>query len=1549
VQRGRGEFGFAVATYDPTQPLIIDPVLSYSTYLGGTGYDYANSIAVDSSGNAYVTGFTYGLDFPTASAFQSSNRGAPEAFVAKLSAAGTALLYSTYLGGSGEDYGLRIRVDTAGNAYVAGYTNSTDFPTANALQASSGGGYDAFLAMLNAAGSALVYSTYLGGSGQDYAYGLALDSTGAAYLAGFTSSTNFPVTAGAPQTAFGAGPYKAFVAKIAASGASLAYSTYLGGDREDYAAGIAVDAFQAAYVTGYTNSASFPTVNAFQPNPGGGTCGGAPCFDAFVTKLNPGGSAIGYSTYLGGEGGDYGYDIAVDSTGSAYATGYTTSALFPVTTGGFQRINGGAYDAFVTKLNATGSGLVYSTYLGGQGAETGYGIAVDSTGQALITGYTSSANFPLASPWQLASGGLHDAFVTKLISSGSTLTFSTYLGGSLYDYGRGIAVDSSGNAYVAGGTFSTDFPTTSAALQRVYGDGAYDAFITKIANLRMPVASLSTNRLDFLPQRVATSSAAQTVTLANNGDAPLSLQNISASGDFSQTHNCGTGLNAGQSCTINVTFTPTIVGSRSGLLTITDNASGSPHLVSLGGIGIALMVSLSPTSLSFAPQLVGTTSAAQTVTLANTGNISLQITSLATSGDFLQTNNCGSELLAGASCSINVQFAPAGTGTRTGALTITDNAAGSPHTVTLSGTGTAPRVSLSPASLSFASQLVGTTSPARAVTLANTGTALMTISGITAGGDYAQTNSCGGSVAAGGQCTINVTFTPTAEGSRSGTITVTDNAPGSPHGVPLAGTGIPPAATLRSLTFNPNELQGRSAGTGTLTLDVAAPQGGVTANLSSDNATLQVPPSVTVPSGSTSVNFLVTSGPVASPVRVTVTASSGTSRLTGALSLIPRAPTINRLNPPKSQISHSGLTLTVTGEDFSTVSVVRWNGADRPTSFNSLTQLTVQIAGADLESPGVRQVTVYTPSPGGGVSNALNFTIGPTLNDFDGDGKSDFAGWRPSTQTWYVVTSGAASVTLTQQLGAATDILVPGDYDGDGKTDFAVWRPRGGWWYIVSSTSPGVLSKLQWGRAEDIPVPGDYDGDGQVDPAFWRRSSGHWYILPSSDASLFFAQEWGDTGDIPVVGDFDGDGKTDMAFWRPGNGTWYIIPSSDPDTPQAVPWGETGDVPVPGDYDGDGKTDVAVWRRANSTWYVRPSSAPDTSLTRVLGNPGDIPEPGDYDGDGRTDFAARSAQTGRCVVVSSADGTTWTQTVGAAGDHSATLMASILPMLRPIGGANFDGGRKANVAVWRPADGSWTIIPSGNPDARERIVWGARGDVPVPGDYDGDGTADVAYWRPANGHWYIRPSSNPDNLLEVVGGMNGDIPIPADYDGDGKTDPAFWRPATGHWYVRSTANPGDFVEQVEGVSGDIPVPADYDGDGKVDLAFWRPAEGLWYIYPSSDLSATQIVSAGATGDLPVPGDYDGDGKADVAYWRPSEGRWIVLPSTDPNHQIEQQLGAPGDIPVPKDYDGDGRTDFAVYRPATGTWTIIPSASPWAMTVIQCGAPGDVPVNKPPAP
>ncbi|HEU4596905.1 MAG TPA: SBBP repeat-containing protein, partial [Pyrinomonadaceae bacterium] len=486
-----GGVRFTLGEYDSALPLVIDPVLSYSTYLGGSGGDQGLHIAVDSAGNAYVVGFTTSTNFPTANAIQAASGGSGgfgDAFVTKLNAAGSALVYSTYLGGNGSDQGRGIAVDSAGNAYVTGVTNSTNFPTANALQATKGSnGDDAFVTKLNAAGSALVYSTYLGGGDSaEFGQAITVDSDGNAYVTGNTFSNDFP-TVNPIQATEGGGSTDAFLSKINATGSALVYSTYLGGSDNDSGEGIKVDSAGNAYVGGDTASPNFPTLSPIQAVNGGGG-------DAFVLKVNAAGSALVYSTYLGGSAREACEDLALDSSGNAYVTGDTESTNFP-TANAFQSANGGTslfQDAFVTKLNAAGSALVYSTYLGGAGGEIGFGIAIDSGGNAYIAGATASnTTFPTANAFQCARAGGADVFVTKLNAAGSALVYSTYLGGAAGDEARGVALDSSGNAYVAGRTSSTDYPTLNAFQSTFGGETAPggDAFVTKISDTTTGPAS----------------------------------------------------------------------------------------------------------------------------------------------------------------------------------------------------------------------------------------------------------------------------------------------------------------------------------------------------------------------------------------------------------------------------------------------------------------------------------------------------------------------------------------------------------------------------------------------------------------------------------------------------------------------------------------------------------------------------------------------------------------------------------------------------------------------------------------------------------------------------------------------------------------------------------------------------------------------------------------------------------------------------------------------------------------------------------------------------
>ena len=884
---------FRLGRYDRSKPLIIDPVLSYSTYVGGS---QIAALAVDSAGDAYVTGVGESIA-TTSGAFQLADDNVSgyggNAFVTKLDPTGTTAIYSTYIGGSGAypsdggqppagagDGGAGIAVDSAGNAYLAGFTYSPDFPLKNPLQgqnnAVSNGNDNAFVAELNATGSALVYSTYLGGSGcgngeGDGATGLALDTTGAAYIVGNTCSPDFPTTMGAFQaSSSSAFTYSnAFVAKISSGGTSLVYSTYLAGSSGAAGGGIAVDSSLNAYVTGSTYSTDFPvTSSAYQSTnrAGFGT-------NAFVTKLNPAGSAPIYSTYLGGTGGAYtnpigyttqvgdgGNAIVVDGPGNAYVTGTAGSTDFPVTSGAFQPNDGaalGVTNAFIAKLNATGSSLVYSTYLGGSGGtghaqprlgigelgEFGSAISIDSFGNAYVAGIAGSSDFPVTAGAvqtvnHAAASGNTNAFFAELNPTGTGLLYATYLGGSgteTYtdvDYATGVAQNGVGNVYVAGIANSPDFPTTTGAYQ-VSGSGSSFISMLDLGTAGASELSIAPAILTILSPAVGQPSAAKTVTLANGGTDAVTIQSISIgetnAAEFTESNTCGSSLSAGDACTVSITFNPLVAGGQSASLSITDDAPGSPQSIPLTGNEIVYSpnASFSPSSLTFSLQAVGTISPPQTATLSNTGNGPLNIASITLGGPtstgsggsdadsyFAETNNCGSTLAAGASCIFQIAFTPPTSGQINDGVFVKDNQGNSPQVLQLTGTGAAPAMTLSSMSLTFASQQVGSTSGAQSVTLANTGQVPVTITSIFATGDFSETSNCGGMIAVSASCTISVTFMPTATGARTGTISINDNASGSPQAIALSGTGTAaPAVTLSntSLAFSAQSVGSTSA------------------------------------------------------------------------------------------------------------------------------------------------------------------------------------------------------------------------------------------------------------------------------------------------------------------------------------------------------------------------------------------------------------------------------------------------------------------------------------------------------------------------------------------------------------------------------------------------------------------------------------------------------------------------------------------------------------------------------------------------------------------
>jgi Beta-propeller repeat len=471
--------GFQLGAYDRARALVIDPVLSYATYLGGSKYDAFYAVAADSSGNTYAVGYTTGTLFPTQSAAQPGyGGGASDAVIVKLNAAGTNFVYATYLGGNDSDQAYGVAVDATGNAYVTGVTYSNNFPRLGALQSTFGGGLqDGFVAKLNPTG-ALVYSTYLGGSGDDLGQAIAVNAAGEAYVTGTTFSANFPKAA-ALQGALG-GTNDAFVSKLSAAGGTLTYSTFLGGSGGEYGQGIALDNAGGALVVGQTGSSNFPTLSAVQATFGGSAS------DAFVSRLNPAGSAFVYSTYLGGTAPDVATGVA-QVGGSAIVVGYTSSSNFPKL-GASQAALAGDSDAFLTRLSQTGSSFDYSTYLGGSGSDVGNAVLVDSAGYVYVTGQTSSSDFPIVSALagqEKSLSGSSDAFLAAFSAAAGTKAYATYLGGNAADAGVSVAAGAN-LLHVLGNTFSSNFPTQTPLFGAPLGP--QDGFVARLPLLTLTPA-----------------------------------------------------------------------------------------------------------------------------------------------------------------------------------------------------------------------------------------------------------------------------------------------------------------------------------------------------------------------------------------------------------------------------------------------------------------------------------------------------------------------------------------------------------------------------------------------------------------------------------------------------------------------------------------------------------------------------------------------------------------------------------------------------------------------------------------------------------------------------------------------------------------------------------------------------------------------------------------------------------------------------------------------------------------------------------------------------
>ncbi len=697
VLRDSTHVGFEVGSYDITKPLVIDPVLVYSTFLGGSGDDFSNGIAVDSSGDAYVVGLTDSPNFPAS--IGSYNPTQFRMFLTKLDPTGSSLLFANYFGGtSGGDEAYAVALDSSGNAFVTGDATSSDFPVVNAYQSTLSGSTDAFLVKFSADGSSIIYSTYLGGSNSQFANSVSVDPAGEAVIAGVTQSTDFPLFNACQSSIsadqFGDWGVYGFLTKFAANGTPLVYSTYLAGNTlntgsctgcfpDSEIMGVVTDASGNAYVTGNTSTTNFPvTSSALTTTFPGYSLSSV----GFVSEYDTSGVIV-YSTYLGGLSSTFLNAIAVDTTGSAYVTGFDiANDSFPIVTTSICDPSVAACNgAIIAKLDPT----VYSTFLGTSNNMEGQAIQVDASGDAFIVG--SDVQFDLSNPIEGYAGGNGDVVIAEIDPTATTLLMATFLGGQGWEAAAdSLALDTHGAVYVTGVTQSLDFPVTQSALQTTLG-GQTDAFISKIdPATNAPGVAMAPHSLQFASQVVGTTSAAQTTVLRNMGSTSLTISTKTAGPDFAETDDCGGTLAAASFCTFTVSFTPSASGPFTEALTITDNAQGSPHVVTLTGAGAAAAksVTITPSSLTFPPSPVGAASATQTITFTNGSNAAVVVSRIQLTGSFtLANNNCGTVLPQG-TCTVQAGFVPTSSGPQTGTLRFVDSASGSPQVVALGGSGT---------------------------------------------------------------------------------------------------------------------------------------------------------------------------------------------------------------------------------------------------------------------------------------------------------------------------------------------------------------------------------------------------------------------------------------------------------------------------------------------------------------------------------------------------------------------------------------------------------------------------------------------------------------------------------------------------------------------------------------------------------------------------------------------------------------------------------------------------------------------------------------------
>jgi hypothetical protein len=1051
----------------PAQTLYLD----YSTYLGGVNIDTFEDITVSSMGEAYLCGITTSIDFPTISAYQPAFKagGTHDAFVVKFSSAGT-LLYSSYLGGTGIDCGRSVALDTANRIFVAGETTSGLFPLVNPYQSSNAGGQDVFISLLSSSGSALIYSTYCGGDDEDEIGGIILNSLGQAYLVGTTASYSFP-TVSPYQSTYNAAN-DAFVSILSSSGSILLYSTFLGGTNEDGGRGLALDSSYGVCLAGFTTSTDFPVRNAYQSTNAG-------VRDAFVSQFASSGSMLLYSTYCGGSSIEWGLDITLDITGRACVCGWTDSTDWP-TAAAYQSSNAGNSDAFVFILSSTGEELSYSTYLGASISDGAYALSLGSDGSLCLAGVTQSEAFPTRQAYQSSRAGAGgDAFLTRFLSSGSFLTYSTYLGGTGSEHIAGLGFDSMGRAYMAGYTTSVDFPTANP-YQASYAGGSYDGFLS-ILHFREPTPPTT-------PTPVPSPSTSPSPTVA---PSPTPWQ-IGCLGGWTEVEF----LNEGFS-----TWPPTGWTIQTEGMSVCTWQSGAVagNANNTGGTG-----NFADANRNYCGGSLQTYLRSPTLDLSLAENPWVEFKS-----DIYST--------AGACCTVLALI----DGTTWWELTNICSSQRGPQTYTLPlyGAGFESDVKVVFKYLAFGAdmwwqvddvkvrgcQLILTTPTPTPAPSATPSPAPSPTPSVVPPTPVPPTPVPPTPIAETPSPTPNPTATPIVSPTPTPVKTAT------PTTEPSASPSPAQSPSPRSFMF---------FGAGTAAMNgVYCPAGTYNGcvyynNRSSANYQLRF-------ELASNVWSLCNLG-VPQYVLTITEPDPCEQDLTGIWTV-----SFGSAPPPSCVETNCAPSPTPPAAKSPTPTPAP-SPSPTPTCGPSVVPQRAVIQSGDYNGDGADDIGIFRPSAGlWSIRDITRLYFGdvsgqPASGDYDGDGTADVAIYRPSTGLWSI--SGVTRAFF----GGAGDRAVPADFNGDGSCDIATFRENGGMWSIRS------LTRFYFGATGDWAIPGDYGNDGTAEAELYRVSSGQWMI---QNLTRFY---FGGSTDWPVAGDYFGSSVKVFAIFRPCSGQWAL-------------------------------------------------------------------------------------------------------------------------------------------------------------------------------------------------------------------------------------------------------------------------------------------------------------------------------------------------------------------------------------------------------------------------